>query len=61
MCSTGGREGKRKGGMGARRRFAILLLAETIYEQRSFKLLAINTGYWLAAVVGSGVLLAVWH
>jgi hypothetical protein len=37
------------------------LLSETIYEQRSFKLLAINTGYWLAAVVGSSCLLAVWH
>ena len=37
------------------------LLAETIYEQRSFKLFAINNGYWLAAVVVSGGLLAVWH
>jgi Protein of unknown function (DUF1761) len=37
------------------------LLAETIYEQRPFKLLAINSGYWLAAVVGSGCLLAVWR
>jgi hypothetical protein len=40
---------------------AMPLLAETIYEQRSFKLFAINNGYWLAAVVGSGALLAVWH
>ncbi|MGA3160787.1 MAG: DUF1761 domain-containing protein [Terracidiphilus sp.] len=40
---------------------AMPLLAETIYEQRSFKLLAINTGYWLAAVLVSGGLLAVWH
>ena len=40
---------------------AMPLLAETIYEQRSFKLLAINAGYWLAAVVGSSCLLAVWH
>jgi hypothetical protein len=37
------------------------LLAETIYEQRSFKLLAINAGYWLAALVGSGILLAEWR
>ena len=40
---------------------AMPLLAETIYEQRSFKLLAINAGYWLAAVVGSGILLAMWR
>jgi len=37
------------------------LLAETIYEQRSYKLLAINAGYWLAATVASGGLLAVWR
>jgi len=37
------------------------LFAETIYEQRSFKLLAINLGYWLAALMVSGGLLAVWH
>ena len=40
---------------------AMPLLAETIYEQRSFKLLAINAGYWLAALVGSGILLAEWR
>jgi len=37
------------------------LFAETIYEERPFKLLAINTGYWLVALVVSGGLLAVWH
>jgi hypothetical protein len=37
------------------------LLAETIYEQRSYKLLAINTGYWMAALLVSGGLLAVWR
>ena len=37
------------------------LLAETIYEQRSCKLFAINSGYWLVALLGSGCLLAVWH
>ena len=40
---------------------AMPLLAETIYEQRSFKLFAINNGYWLAAVVVSGGILAVWR
>jgi hypothetical protein len=40
---------------------AMPLLAETLYERRSFKLLAINSGYWLAAVVGSSILLAVWR
>jgi hypothetical protein len=37
------------------------LFSETIYEQRPWKLFAINTGYWLAALLGSGCLLAVWH
>jgi len=35
--------------------------AEMIFEKRPCKLFAINIGYWLLAVVGSGVLLAVWH
>jgi hypothetical protein len=37
------------------------LFAETIYEQRPFKLLAINLGYWLIALTVSGALLAVWQ
>ncbi|MGA2350613.1 MAG: DUF1761 domain-containing protein [Terracidiphilus sp.] len=37
------------------------LFAETIYEQRPYKLFAINAGYWLTALLGSGILLAVWH
>lgn len=37
------------------------LSAEALYEQRPFKLLAINTGYWLAALLISGGLLAAWH
>jgi hypothetical protein len=37
------------------------IFAETIYEQRPWKLFAINTGYWLVALLGSGCLLAVWH
>jgi hypothetical protein len=37
------------------------LFAETIYERRSFKLLAINLGYWLAALVVSGGLLSAWR
>jgi hypothetical protein len=40
---------------------AMPLLAETIYERRSFKLLAINAGYWMAAVLVSGGLLAAWR
>ncbi|MFY9854845.1 MAG: DUF1761 domain-containing protein [Terracidiphilus sp.] len=40
---------------------AVPLFAETIYEQRPFKLLAINLGYWLAALLVSGALLAVWQ
>jgi hypothetical protein len=37
------------------------LFAETIYEQRPYRLFALNTGYWLVALLGSGCLLAVWH
>jgi hypothetical protein len=37
------------------------LLSETMYEQRPLKLFAINTGYWLVALVLSGGLLAAWH
>jgi hypothetical protein len=37
------------------------LLSETMYEQRPLKLFAINTGYWLVALVISGGLLAAWH
>ena len=37
------------------------LFAETIYEPRSFKLLTINLGYWLAALVVSGGLLSAWR
>jgi hypothetical protein len=40
---------------------AVPLFAETIYEQRPYKLLAINSGYWLVALLASGALLAVWH
>lgn len=40
---------------------AVPLFAETIYEQRPFKLLAINLGYWLAALVVSGGLIAAWQ
>jgi hypothetical protein len=37
------------------------LLSETMYEKRPFKLFAINTGYWLLALLISGGLLAAWH
>ena len=37
------------------------LLSETMYEQRPFKLFFINAGYWLVALVISGVVLAAWH
>ena len=35
--------------------------ASYIYEGRPFKLYAINTGYWLVALVITGGLLAVWR
>jgi hypothetical protein len=37
------------------------LLSETLYEQRPFKLFAINSGYWLTAMLISGAILAAWH
>jgi hypothetical protein len=37
------------------------LWASYIYEGRPFKLYAINTGYWLVALVITGGLLAVWR
>jgi hypothetical protein len=37
------------------------LVASYIYENRPFKLFAINTGYWLVCLVASGILLAVWR
>jgi hypothetical protein len=32
-----------------------------IYENRPFRLFAINTGYWLVGLILVGGLLAVWH
>jgi hypothetical protein len=37
------------------------LVASYIYENRPFKLFAINTGYWLVCLVASGILLAIWR
>jgi len=37
------------------------LFAETIYERRPYGLFAINSGYWLTALVVSSALLATWH
>jgi hypothetical protein len=40
---------------------AVPLFAETMYERRSLKLFAINSGYWLVALLGSSCLFAVWQ
>jgi hypothetical protein len=37
------------------------LCSETMYEKRSFKLFAINSGYWLVSLLVSGGVLAVWQ
>jgi hypothetical protein len=37
------------------------LSASHIYEGRPFNLFAINTGYWLVAIVATGALLAIWR
>jgi hypothetical protein len=40
---------------------AVPLFLETLYERRSFKLFAINSGFWLTALLISGGLLAAWR
>ena len=40
---------------------AMPLLSETMYERRPYELLAINAGYWLASLLISGAVLAVWR
>ena len=40
---------------------AVPLFLETLYERRSFKLFAINSGYWLAALLISGGVLGAWR
>jgi hypothetical protein len=37
------------------------LFFEKLYERRPYKLFAINAGYWLVALLCSGVVLAVWR
>jgi hypothetical protein len=37
------------------------MLPQNIYEGRPFKLFAINSGFWLVALVLTGVILAIWH
>ena len=37
------------------------LAAQYIYEGRPFKLFAINTGYWLLAILAGCALLVRWH
>jgi hypothetical protein len=37
------------------------LITQHIYENRPFKLFAINGGYWLFAMAFAGSILAVWH
>lgn len=41
--------------------FAAPNLPQGIYENRPFKLFAINNGYWLVGLIVVGGLLAVWH
>lgn len=41
--------------------FVAPALPQGIYENRPFKLFAINEGYWLVGLIVVGGLLAVWH
>ncbi len=41
--------------------FAAPNLPQGLYENRPFKLFAINNGYWLVGLIVVGGLLAVWH
>jgi hypothetical protein len=40
--------------------FAAPNLPQGIYENRPFKLFAINNGYWLIGLIIVGIVLAVW-
>lgn len=40
---------------------AVPLYAQCLYEKRSLKLFAINSGYWLLGLAISGAVLAAWH
>ena len=40
---------------------AVPLFSEKLYERRPFTLFAINAGYWLVALISSGIVLAVWR
>jgi hypothetical protein len=41
--------------------FVAPALPQAIYENRPFRLFAINAGYWLVGLIVVGGLLAVWH
>ena len=41
--------------------FAAPNFPQGIYENRPFKLFAINNGYWLVGLIIVGVVLGVWH
>jgi len=41
--------------------FAAPSLPQGIYENRPFRLFAINNGYWLVGLIGTGILLALWR
>jgi hypothetical protein len=40
---------------------AVPLFSQYLYEKRPCKLFAINAGYWLVALISSGIVLAVWR
>ena len=41
--------------------FAAPNLPQGIYENRPFRLFAINNGYWLIGLIATGILLALWR
>ena len=41
--------------------FAAPNFPQGVYENRPFRLFAINNGYWLVGLIATGGLLAVWH
>jgi len=40
---------------------AAINVPQYIYENRPFKLFAINNGYWLIGLIVAGGILAIWH
>ena len=41
--------------------FVAIQFPQGLYEQRPMKVFAIDAGYWFVGMLGTGVLMALWH